>query len=298
MTNTFPHGAPGAPPSTFSNNPAAGSSLLPRRSSYASVVSGAAAITPQHSRSAGSGALSHLINQSMISTTLSQSPHRILHGRASSRTMDVDLLFEEGMSPSSTIWGGRLPPSSSQFAALGYGQGLFGDSRGPGDMTSEPSFTPSYLRKSKYMERLAAANRARQAAVARKSIQATQSPNPGSLSTSSSSLNLHKMAPSHRGIAYDVVEKEPQMEDDRMIQLPSRWNETDKNPGIELLGDGLEARFVGPNKSHDNDSAAVRADHPMSPACGIYYYEITVLSKGKEGYVRTSHMQICRDFFH
>jgi hypothetical protein len=87
-------------------------------------------------------------------------------------------------------------------------------------------------------------------------------------------------------MAYDVIEKEPPSEDDGLVPLPSRWSESDKNPGIDLLADGLEARFTGPIKAHDNEAAAVRADHPMSPRCGIYYYEVTILSRGKEGYVR------------
>lgn len=39
----------------------------------------------------------------------------------------------------------------------------------------------------------------------------------------------------------------------------------------------------GPQKVSDNDAAAVRADQFMPPQCGIFYYEITVVSKGKEG---------------
>lgn len=41
--------------------------------------------------------------------------------------------------------------------------------------------------------------------------------------------------------------------------------------------------IVGPQKASDNDAAAVRADQPMPPQCGLFYYEVTVVSKGKEG---------------
>lgn len=43
---------------------------------------------------------------------------------------------------------------------------------------------------------------------------------------------------------------------------------------------------AGPPKVSDTDAAAVRADKPMPPQCGLFYYEVAILSKGKEGYVR------------
>ena len=150
-----------------------------------------------------------------------------------------------------------------------------------GTLGSSRLFTPSYLRNSRYTERLAEAQKAK--AAAQRDAASTHSSNPGSLSTSSSSVNLHKMAPSHRGMTYDIIEKEVPSEDDGLTPLPSKWNEMDRNVGIEVQGDGLEVRFVGPGKSHEHEAAAVRADHPMSPQCGIYYYEITIISKGKDG---------------
>lgn len=288
MTNPLPHGSPGASPSNFSTNPAPGSSSMPRRSSYASVVSGLASGSPQTQHSSSrSGALSHLINQPTPPNPPHQSNNHTLQARGSSRTMDLDMRADGGGSTNGThTWGGRtqLPSSSSQFAALGFGHSFYGGGGPNGGVLGTPSnhsFTPSYLRNSKYMERLAEANKARQAA--RRDVISSHSSTHGSLSTSSSSLNLHKMAPSHRGMTYDIVEKEPAIDDDVTIPLPSRWNETDKNPGIDIQADGLEVRFVAPSKSHDNEAAAVRADHPMSPQCGIYYYEITIISRGKEG---------------
>lgn len=54
--------------------------------------------------------------------------------------------------------------------------------------------------------------------------------------------------------------------------------------GLELLADGTEARFVGVTKTQD-EAAAVRSDHPMPKQCGIYYYEVTILSRGKDGLI-------------
>jgi hypothetical protein len=47
--------------------------------------------------------------------------------------------------------------------------------------------------------------------------------------------------------------------------------------------DGRLARFGGASKSGHDVAAAIRADFPMPRQCGIYYYEVTVVSKGKDG---------------
>lgn len=110
------------------------------------------------------------------------------------------------------------------------------------------------------------------------------------LSRSSSSVNLGKMHVSsgvHRGVAQDIIERIPPMhhryhEDDGTHPLPSRWNEDDKLAGMEILGDGNEVRFTGVTKSSD-DAASIRTDHPVPRECGLYYFEVTVMSRGKEG---------------
>ena len=33
------------------------------------------------------------------------------------------------------------------------------------------------------------------------------------------------------------------------------------------------------------DAASVRSSHPIPAACGIYYFEIKVISKGRDGYI-------------
>lgn len=41
---------------------------------------------------------------------------------------------------------------------------------------------------------------------------------------------------------------------------------------------------VGSGKNH-KDAASVRASHPIPAACGVYYFEIRVISKGRDGCV-------------
>jgi hypothetical protein len=84
-------------------------------------------------------------------------------------------------------------------------------------------------------------------------------------------------------MTYDIVEKEPIVEDDGLAPLPSRWNHQFKAQGLDIIGDGFEVKFTAPTKSHDHEAAAVLADHPMPPQCGIFYFEVEVMSKGKEG---------------
>lgn len=171
-----------------------------------------------------------------------------------------------------------LPEHSRQFTkALAY-------ANGPSFLNkTNPFFTPSYLKSSKYVAQLAAANEAKNAI--HKDASSTHSSNPPSLSTSSSNVNLPRMAPSHRGMTYDIIEHNPPGDDETLSPLPSRWNESDKYSGLDVLGDGLEVRYMGAANKPDHEAAAVRANHPMPAQCGIYYYEVKMLAKSTEGYV-------------
>lgn len=141
-------------------------------------------------------------------------------------------------------------------------------------------FTPTYLRGSKHIERLEAAYKAR--LVAQREAHPPHSVPHGSLSTSSSSVSLYKMAPSHRGMTYEIIEHQPHLDDEGVTPLPSKWAAVNKNGGLEISADGLDVRFVGPTKLSDHEGAAARSDHPMPPQCGMYYFEVTIVSKGKE----------------
>ena len=65
------------------------------------------------------------------------------------------------------------------------------------------------------------------------------------------------------------------------------WNSKDKNSNVEalLVGDAcLKLNYIGPGK-RDEDSGSTRANHPAPPSAGIFYYEVTILSRGKDGYI-------------
>lgn len=255
---------------------------MPRRSSYASVVSGSASAL-NHQQPARSGAFSHLLNQT---NELSYDSHFYHHSgshRHESRGLDYDMYRNMGSYGGPGSWGrsGQLPSISSAFGSLinGYGhEGVGGN--------VEMFFVPTYLKGSKYMRRLEEASKAR--AATRRDSPSTHSSHPGSLSTSNSSANLHaKLNSSHRGMQFDLIEKAPPLEDDRLPPLPSKWNNNDKGGGLEIQGDGQEVKFTGARVSSDRDheASSIRTDHPIPSQCGIYYFEVTILSRKREEYV-------------
>ncbi|KAL1630560.1 hypothetical protein SLS56_004834 [Neofusicoccum ribis] len=160
-----------------------------------------------------------------------------------------------------------------QYASASYGSGV--------DASAPPFFVPSYLKGSRHAERLEEAHKARLSAQ-----RDARSSGTGSLSRSSSSANLHKMVPSHRGMTHDIIERAPPAAymDEKERLWPTHWNEEDKSPGLELLRDGLDVKCGSMSKTHD-EALSVRTDHPMPRQCGIYYFEVTVVGKGKEGLI-------------
>ena len=150
-------------------------------------------------------------------------------------------------------------------------------------MASPGFFRPTYLRGTTYLEKLDAAHEAKMEA--QEQDQSNRPYNPGSLSTSSSSVSLQKMAPSHRGMTYDIVEHQMPQPEDVPAPLPSRWAQIDKWGGLEIGQDGIDVKYVGTAKHSEHEAAAARTDHPMPAECGIYYYEVSVIQKGKDGMI-------------
>lgn len=190
------------------------------------------------------------------------------HSRHGSRSMDID------------SQGGGIAWKRSSGAA--WSRDRLGC---PQHDEHPPFFTPSYLRQSRHVQKLHQAYNEHMAAL-RESTQIPPS-KPVPLSTSSSNANLSKMhaAHIHRPAVQDVVERIPPLvEEDPSHPLPSRWSEEDKMNGLEILADGTEVRFGGVTKTSD-EAASIRSDHPMPKECGLYYFEVTILSRGKDGLI-------------
>lgn len=143
-----------------------------------------------------------------------------------------------------------------------------------------PFFTPSYLRSSRHVQRL---RREWDAHLAELREVAKKSPVGEGSAVSAGTGKTHQHV--HRGVAQEVVERPPQkLHDDGTHPLPSRWSEGDKMLGLEVLGDGTEVRFSGTTKGND-EAASIRTDHPMPREVGLYYFEVTIMSKAKDGLI-------------
>ncbi|EEB15664.1 Ran-binding protein, putative [Pediculus humanus corporis] len=66
--------------------------------------------------------------------------------------------------------------------------------------------------------------------------------------------------------------------------LPRSWSPKDKYNYIGLSQNNLRVHYKGHGKTH-KDAASVRATHPIPPACGLYYFEVKIVSKGRDGYM-------------
>lgn len=288
MTNSYPSGSPGVPDSGM---PTGAPGFMPRRSSYASVVSG---ITAGNSQQFGqpprSGTFANILNSSthMLNQQHDSIYYDPNYNYAAGRYGYGGFMgFDEENGNGGVNHGrsgplgrgGQLPSFSSAFGSLAHGHGYGGH----GDYF----FVPSYLKRSKYVQKLEEAHKAK-ALVHRDGSAPSSQPN--SLSTSASSINLHaKMVPSHRGRPYDLIEKSTLVEDETLQPLPSKWNTSDKFSALEVMNDGLEVKLTGSKSMSDRDleAAAVRSDHSIPPQCGIYYFEVTILSRKREEYAAT-----------
>uniref|UniRef100_D8QKH9 B30.2/SPRY domain-containing protein n=2 Tax=Schizophyllum commune (strain H4-8 / FGSC 9210) TaxID=578458 RepID=D8QKH9_SCHCM len=77
----------------------------------------------------------------------------------------------------------------------------------------------------------------------------------------------------------------PAIAADEVLKLPSRWSEQMRHPLLSVSPDGRELSYEGISCSGDRDAAAARTNVPIPPACGIYYYEVTIISKGQKGHI-------------
>ncbi|KAL0942450.1 ran-binding protein [Colletotrichum truncatum] len=273
MTNPF-HGSSHY---TDSNATTGSSGLLPRRSSYASAASGAPPNTnpPFLSHPGRTSVINQILNSSDdITFEPASSGYHPIRGD----DMDGDR-NGASLNGASGRWsqGSQLPSFSRVFDMFMStpGNELSGAANGNGD----GFFVPPYLAGSTYVQRLEEAHWAK--VQAQKESQAAQVQAAGNLSTSPSSVSLHSKPASHRGVNYDVIEKPPAFEEDETFTpLPARWNRDDKYGALDILSDGLEVRYIGPRgqTERDHEAFSIRADNHMPPQCGIYYFEVQILS--------------------
>ncbi|XP_060073099.1 ran-binding protein 9-like [Ylistrum balloti] len=97
-------------------------------------------------------------------------------------------------------------------------------------------------------------------------------------SSSTESLNLGPQDSTDRlKLLYPAVNEEE-------YPLPRSWSQKDRYNYIGLSQNNLRVHYKGIGKTH-KDAASVRAIHPIPASCGIYYFEVKIISKGRDGYM-------------
>lgn len=225
--------------STVRRSSYAGSANIPRRLSYASVVTGGQANALNNPTRPGA-----LVHNSNIVPNNSYPPQYQADPKMYAREHDMSA-HRKGLS------------TTSQRPAI------------------PPFFMPSYLEHSRYSRKLEAAYEAKARALRDQDAGAASLH--GSIRNSSSRARTPQ---SHRGMTYDVIESIPPVDDD-VIPLPFKLSTTDKHQGLDLLNDHYDMRYSGVN-GKDLEAASIRTDNPVSPQCGIYYYEIIIRNKSKD----------------
>ncbi|ETI19918.1 hypothetical protein G647_08933 [Cladophialophora carrionii CBS 160.54] len=246
--------------SSSSSRPSAFGGNAPRRLSYASVASGATSQNIHHPTR--SGAFSHLAATTPGGTYPPEYQAEHQYQRRYSEHDQDSLAARDWRKPT------PLPSYSRKFANI--------PSLGTGTMPPNPFFVPSYLRHSRYMAKLEAAYKAK---LKRDREQPSGAPTLGSFSTSPGNTRL---APSHRGMTYDIIESNPPKEEEVLPPLPSRWSEQDKYPGLDIMNDGQDLRYSGSASKAEIEAASVRTNHAIPPACGMYYFEVKIEQKSKD----------------
>ncbi|KAK2461734.1 hypothetical protein APHAL10511_006197 [Amanita phalloides] len=72
---------------------------------------------------------------------------------------------------------------------------------------------------------------------------------------------------------------------DHILRLPTRWSDQMKHSSLSVSSDGRDLTYNGSTSTGDRDAAAARTAHHIPSACGIYYYEVHILSKGQKGHI-------------
>lgn len=246
--------------------PAGPSGQSGRRTSYASVVAGT---NNAHMLDVQPGSFGYILNPT--SDYSYQNTHQ-MHTASQRR----DTVPEPFLSSHECAETTSVPAYSGAFAGL--------IRRSNGFATNDNSFlAPSYLRNSAYLKQLRLATQTR---VPYKDLPSTtRGPPPNNQSRSALAA---KAEHTHSGVIYDVVERTPPAVLNEPTPLPSKWNVDDKWVGLDVLADGLEVKYPGSRtEGRDHEAFSIRSNHPMPPQAGIYYYEVTILSRKRDEYAQS-----------
>ncbi|KAI0440672.1 concanavalin A-like lectin/glucanase domain-containing protein [Xylaria telfairii] len=170
----------------------------------------------------------------------------------------------------------QLPPFSRAFETFTPRGGI--DEPWSTGQENTSFFIPSYLKNSTYITKLKEAHRAKEAQ------KENQQQAAGGLPAASPDSPLGGKSPAaHLGMTYDLIERVPAAS--TIPPLPARWNKDDKFGALEVSANGLEVKCnpaLRTAREQDHEISGIRADHPMPSQAGIYYFEVTLLSKRRD----------------
>ncbi|SPN97391.1 related to human RANBPM NP_005484.1 [Cephalotrichum gorgonifer] len=140
-------------------------------------------------------------------------------------------------------------------------------------------FIPSYLSDTAYALKLREAHQAK--LKARRANRSRDGPATAPLTSPSPANNGLPTKPPQQSesASFDIIEKPATQDDDPSVvpPLPSKWSKTDRWPsGIDVMNEGLEVRYTSHKSGSEYEAASIRADHPIPPECGIYYFEVAI----------------------
>lgn len=228
--------------------------------------------------------LSNLLNQPQDMTSeLYTTHHSYIRTGSGAVDSDRNATIANGAALGSRPQTAQLPSFSRAFEMF---MNNGGDSTWSSRHRSNGFFVPSYLSNSAYIQKLEEAHKMKQA---QRDTQQQVAGNAGLVPTQTSTPSITTNPASHLGMTYDLIERAPTFEDDDIIApLPTRWNSNDKHGGLEVMSEGQEVKYVA-NKQpgeRDYETFAIRADHALPNQAGIYYYEVTLLSRKRDEYAK------------
>lgn len=244
--------------------PTGAQGIVPRRSSYAAIVSGAA------SASSSAQQQTPAFPQWVSHIPWSQA------GNYFDDDDDMDFTHDAA----SGGWRGsgdnrQLPHCSRAF------QPLIDSRRSIENING--FFIPSYLKGSKYAKKLEDAHRAKAGA---KKVHSNypSSPTAGKAEFGKPHSYDSTFLSTYNGVALELVEKALPRSSDEPEPLPTKMNVNDKDKDVEVLADGLEIKFTAATgkptaTGQELRAFSIRGDAVIPMECGIYYFEVEVLTK-------------------
>lgn len=203
--------------------------------------------------------------------------HRYSSARSRDMANDQYLSSSNGVSGRASA-GSVLPPTRLASFSQAFEHFTASSSVDAAQLGQDGFFIPSYLSDTAYAIKLRDAH---QAKLKSRASTTSRDGQPTAALSSQSSTNgtiRSKPLPQSESDTFEIIERTTTRDDARSVPpLPSQWSKTDKwVSGIDVMNEGLEVRYTSQKHGPEYEAASIRADHPIPPECGIYYFEVEI----------------------